>query len=465
MSKLGIIVPYRNRPQQLRTFREYIQDYLDIDYELIVVEQDDRNDFNRGKLLNIGFLKAEELGCDYVIFHDIDMLPIDADYSYVDKPTHLITEFDLPQGVSRTMFDGYFGGVTLFPSNLFRQINGYSNKYYGWGFEDDDLFLRCRENFIDLDSKTIKQNSKDQRSLFFNGKDSYVAVPNILNTSRDFTIHTTFTVSSTPTDMTEITDEYSIWSVPGHDFALSYTSIGNFSFQFWKKDLSSIAIPSINLPLGSYSATIVIGNTHDPKKITVYINGEKVGQNTYDTLKMMSSKYLYLGVGNPDRDKKQNWFNGSISSFAVYNKSLSDNEIAQLNTDVNKSLFEYETSENLKMYYDLQYVNGNNIIDLTGNSYTGYTYNTTHTTTTKSESIEVPIPYRKTGKYKVLPHKENGYKDGYWISWKSRENQKKYIDRFSNQKSEYQTDGLESCRYRELSSIDIDNYHQITVKL
>ena len=99
-------------------------------------------------------------------------------------------------------------------------------------------------------------------------------------------------------------------------------------------------------------------------KITVYINGEKVGQNTYDTLKMMSSKYLYLGVGNPDRDKKQNWFNGSISSFAVYNKSLSDNEIAQLNTDVNKSLFEYETSENLKMYYDLQYVNGNNIEDI-----------------------------------------------------------------------------------------------------
>ena len=57
--KLGIIIPYRNRPEQLATFRKEINDYLDIDFELIVVEQSDKKDFNRGKLLNIGFLKAE----------------------------------------------------------------------------------------------------------------------------------------------------------------------------------------------------------------------------------------------------------------------------------------------------------------------------------------------------------------------------------------------------------------------
>ena len=66
MHKLGVIVPYRNRPNQLKHFLNHIKLYLDkkdIDYEIIKVEQTDKKDFNRGKLLNIGFIKAEELKC------------------------------------------------------------------------------------------------------------------------------------------------------------------------------------------------------------------------------------------------------------------------------------------------------------------------------------------------------------------------------------------------------------------
>jgi beta-1,4-galactosyltransferase 4 len=62
MHKLGIIVPYRNRERQLIILKKAIAAYLsdkNIDYELIVVEQDDAKTFNRGKLLNIGFLQAK----------------------------------------------------------------------------------------------------------------------------------------------------------------------------------------------------------------------------------------------------------------------------------------------------------------------------------------------------------------------------------------------------------------------
>ena len=59
MHKLGIIVPYRNRSEQLAVFRKEINDYLKIDFELIIVEQSDKKEFNRGKLLNIGFLEAD----------------------------------------------------------------------------------------------------------------------------------------------------------------------------------------------------------------------------------------------------------------------------------------------------------------------------------------------------------------------------------------------------------------------
>ena len=61
MKKLGIIVPYRDRPQQLAIFKKTINEYLDIPFELIIVDQVDSLEFNRGKLLNIGFTKAEEL--------------------------------------------------------------------------------------------------------------------------------------------------------------------------------------------------------------------------------------------------------------------------------------------------------------------------------------------------------------------------------------------------------------------
>ena len=114
--KLGIIVPYRNRPAHLDLFKYYITNYLaqtNIDYEIIVVNQDDAKQFNRGMLLNIGFEAAKEMKCDYVVFHDVDMLPIYVDYSFSEIPLHLATNFDLISGQDG-VFDEYFGGVTMF---------------------------------------------------------------------------------------------------------------------------------------------------------------------------------------------------------------------------------------------------------------------------------------------------------------------------------------------------------------
>ena len=102
MKKLGIIVPYRNRFEQLQEFKKSIVEYLDSntygDYVIIIVEQDDAKLFNRGMLLNIGFKQAKEHGCDYVVFHDVDMLPQNVDYSYSDKPLHISTDFILEEG-------------------------------------------------------------------------------------------------------------------------------------------------------------------------------------------------------------------------------------------------------------------------------------------------------------------------------------------------------------------------------
>jgi len=472
MHKLGVIVPYRNRPLQLRIFTNKIKKYLSlkgINYELIVVEQTEKKDFNRGKLLNVGFLKAEELGCSYVVFHDIDMLPIEVDYSYTNKPTHLITDLELPEGVSRTMFDEYFGGVTAFPTPIFRQINGYTNKFFGWGFEDDDLLLRCLENHIKLDGKKVIQKGREGIGLEFNGKDSFVAIPNKLNSFKNFSIFISFGYDNVMSNEHMITDENSIFSIPGFDTNLNINSFFDITFQFWKKDLSSISLPTKGLQSGRYNAVITVDNKGLNSKnmpvVKFYLNGELVGANTFNKLNtIQKEKLIYLGVGNPDRGEKQNWFKGTIDSFATYTESLPDKESRQLSSNFKNSLFSLESGDKLSSYYDMKFIDNRELLDLKSNN-NGRVFNCSQVTTQISSDIIKPIPFRREGKFKVLPHNENGYKDGYWVNWTSRKNQLKYLENYYNLKSNYQIDGLTTCRYVTVEEIKSEEYYHLIVRI
>jgi len=148
---MGIIVPYRNREEHLSKFLPHVEKFLkDADYQIFIIEQTQGKPFNRGKLLNIGFSIAKA-SCSYVCFHDVDMLPLKADYSFPETPTHLATaveqfNFEMP-------YPTYFGGVTLFSIQDFESVNGYANEYWGWGAEDDDLQFRCKIAGISIDSR------------------------------------------------------------------------------------------------------------------------------------------------------------------------------------------------------------------------------------------------------------------------------------------------------------------------
>ena len=55
----------------------------------------------------------------------------------------------------------------MFPIDLFKKVNGYSNEYWGWGFEDDDLLMRLTEQNIFTDLKLIMfQNSIHQDYIY-----------------------------------------------------------------------------------------------------------------------------------------------------------------------------------------------------------------------------------------------------------------------------------------------------------
>jgi hypothetical protein len=92
--RLAIIVPYRDRAEHLRQFVPHMRDYLTdakLDYTIHIIEQTAGKPFNRGAVNNIGF-KLAEASADYVCFHDVDYLPIKADYSPVDYPMLLISQ-------------------------------------------------------------------------------------------------------------------------------------------------------------------------------------------------------------------------------------------------------------------------------------------------------------------------------------------------------------------------------------
>lgn len=164
--KLSVIVPYRNRREHLKVFVPAISRYMEkvkerqrIErWEIIVVEQEEGMAFNRGKLLNVGFGMASK-EFDYVVFHDVDMLPFSADYSYPKRPTHIATMCS--QFGNKMPYKEYFGGVTLFSRKDFDAINGFSNEYWGWGAEDDDLRERCSIKKIEIDRRKCVFKSLD----------------------------------------------------------------------------------------------------------------------------------------------------------------------------------------------------------------------------------------------------------------------------------------------------------------
>ena len=146
--KLSILIPYRDREQHLKVFLKNIFDKVKNDFDVLVIEQFNGKPFNRAKLLNIGF-EYKKNSSDYFCFHDVDMIPKEVDYSYPqDGVVHLATKTS--QFNYKMPSPNYFGGVNLFTKDDFIKINGFSNDYWGWGAEDDDLRNRVVKNKIKI---------------------------------------------------------------------------------------------------------------------------------------------------------------------------------------------------------------------------------------------------------------------------------------------------------------------------
>nr|XP_009858040.1 beta-1,4-galactosyltransferase 2 isoform X1 [Ciona intestinalis]XP_018666899.1 beta-1,4-galactosyltransferase 2 isoform X2 [Ciona intestinalis] len=144
--RVAIIIPHRSREVHLKALMWHLHPILQrqqIYYKVYVIQQAYNLAFNKAKLMNIGYLEAmkEDL-YDCVVFHDVDLLPEDDRLLYhcTDTPKHLSVAID--KYGYRLPYPSLFGGVTMLSKDQFRDVNGYSNMFWGWGGEDDDMFAR-----------------------------------------------------------------------------------------------------------------------------------------------------------------------------------------------------------------------------------------------------------------------------------------------------------------------------------
>ncbi|VDN44806.1 unnamed protein product [Gongylonema pulchrum] len=66
----------------------------------------------------------------------------------------------------RYNYTKFIGGILLLTMHDFKALNGMSNKYWGWGLEDDEFYLRLRDaNFLSSMQRPVNLTT-DRRNTF-----------------------------------------------------------------------------------------------------------------------------------------------------------------------------------------------------------------------------------------------------------------------------------------------------------
>lgn len=166
--KIFFVLPYKKtNPKYEAAFNEFLEPFIEYlintlicESEIIIVEQtggkltdslpkqfeplvtdNDKEFFNLGRTINIGYdlLKHKMDESDILFFHPIDLLPINANYNVKNTTFFKTTDY---------RFDTY--KALAIKVSDYKKINGFSNEFWGWGWDDHDLFMRLMRRKIEF---------------------------------------------------------------------------------------------------------------------------------------------------------------------------------------------------------------------------------------------------------------------------------------------------------------------------
>lgn len=152
---LAVVVPFRKAFDELQSFLPHMESFLknkSIEHTIYIINQADNLRFNRASLINAAWHEIrKERKADYLVMHDVDLLPLNADLPYGHPTTdNVAVHIASPKYHPRYHYKKFIGGILLMTMRAYQTVDGMSNRFWGWGQEDDELFLRLREKNIQI---------------------------------------------------------------------------------------------------------------------------------------------------------------------------------------------------------------------------------------------------------------------------------------------------------------------------
>jgi hypothetical protein len=454
--KLGICIPYRDRRSHLEELVDKLGKLLTkkgIDHKFYVGHQVDEKLFNRGAMKNIAAQYAFNDGCDYIAWHDVDMIPDEnVDYSYPENnPIHIATQLSkYDYGMN---YDQYFGGVILFTKEQVERTNGYSNDYWDWGQEDDDLFWRCY--YEGYTTGEVLNEYEDKTYVEFNGVDSHIELP----TNREVSscLHNDHTISIL-FNAEQQQEKVPIWLVGDteHKF-IEYPLLRKEGSWTWglsfnnSRAVSSMIFDRMNNPIYTWAKRfenlwtwLTVSYKKETNEYSLYVNDDLIlnymGTKSNEPRKLSDKLRLHdavkpflLGFCNHSNTR----FKGKISELKIYDTSI--------NNITENPILHFEASKR----FDGSVFN-NVIIE--------------------KENIKVMrdvLPFRRQGRYDCLPHIDEGFVNGKWAKGETTaRNERRFVTEMQQGKIDYKNDGMSTLKYNLINTLMFeDNCLMINVTM
>jgi hypothetical protein len=350
-------------------------------------------------------------------------------------------------------YDQYFGGVILFTKEQVERTNGYSNDYWDWGQEDDDLFWRCY--YEGYTTGEVINEYGDKPYYEFNGTDSHIEVP----TNREISscLHNDHTISIL-FNAEQQQEKVPIWLVGDteHKF-IEYPLLRKDGSWTWglsfnnSRAVTSMIFDRMNTPVYTWAKRfenlwtwLTVSYKKDTDEYSLYVNNDLVmnymGIKTNEPRKLTDKLRLHdavkpflLGFCNHTNTR----FKGKIAELKIYDASIDNiSETPILHFDASKEL-------------------------------EGAVYNNVVLDKENIKVMRDVLPFRRDGRYECLPHVDEGFVNGKWAKGETTaRNEKRFVTEMQQGKIDYKNDGMNTLKYNLINTLMFeDNCLMINVTM
>lgn len=165
--KLGIVIPYRPTPERVRLF-DYAHNWLKtefVDAPIYIGDSDKSRKFNVSEARNRGCLQAINDGVDILMVIDADTVPTKTGVEKAIKSAEsgelvmskgyirlnenetvdILSGKDRPKAFGEKVLQNTPGGLWVMPAEVFTTLNGWDERFIGWGYEDTSFQVAYRK--------------------------------------------------------------------------------------------------------------------------------------------------------------------------------------------------------------------------------------------------------------------------------------------------------------------------------